>query len=111
MSGTRRKPGRLGSYVNGYRAWLLELGYAPASVTRSLGAMGHVGRWMERHDIDAEQLNADALNAFLADHVDRHGQLPSAGVMPLTAARPCTEESTLLRAEFRYREGTRDATS
>jgi hypothetical protein len=38
---------------------------------------------MDRHDIDAEQLNADALNAFLAEHVDRHGQLPSAGVMPL----------------------------
>ena len=83
MSGTRRKPGRLGSYVNGYRAWLLELGYAPASVTRSLGAMGQVGRWMDRHDIDAEQLNDDVLSLFVTDHVDRHGQLPSAGVMPL----------------------------
>jgi site-specific recombinase XerD len=70
-------------YVSGYRAWLLELGYAPASVTRSLGAMGHVGRWMDRHDIDAEQLNDGVLSLFLTDHVDRHGQLPSAGVMPL----------------------------
>lgn len=83
MSGTRRKPGQLGSYVEGYRAWLLARGYAPASVTRSLAALGHVGRWMDRHDIDAEQLNDRVLSAFLADHVDRHGHLPSAGVMPL----------------------------
>ena len=83
MSGTRRKPGRLGPYVDGYRAWLLELGYAPASVTCSLAALGHVGRWMDRHDIEAEQLNDGAFSAFLADHVDRHGQLPWAGVMPL----------------------------
>jgi hypothetical protein len=69
--------------VDGYRAWLLELGYSSGSVTRSLTALGHVGRWMDRHDIDAEQLNGDVLNAFLADHVDRYGQLPSAGVMPL----------------------------
>ena len=53
------------------------------SVTRSLGALGHLGRWMDSRDIDAEQLNGEVLKAFLADHVDRHGQLPSAGVMPL----------------------------
>jgi hypothetical protein len=29
MSGTRRNPGPLGPYVDGYRARLLELGYAP----------------------------------------------------------------------------------
>jgi len=46
MSGSRRRPGRLGPYVDGYRARLLELGYEPAnaSVTRSLGALGHLGR-------------------------------------------------------------------
>lgn len=38
---------------------------------------------MDRHDIDAEQLNDGAFGAFLADHVDRRGQLPWAGVMPL----------------------------
>jgi hypothetical protein len=83
MSGSRRTPGRLGPFVNGYHAWLLGLGYAPASVTHSLGALGHLGRWMDSRNIDAEQLNGDVLTAFLADHVDRYGHLPSAGVMPV----------------------------
>ena len=83
MSGSRRRPGRLGPFVGGYRAWLLERGYSPGSVTRSLGVLGHLGRWMDCRDVDAEQLNGGVLNAFLADHVDRYGHLPSAGVMPL----------------------------
>lgn len=44
MSGSRRKPGRLGPYVDGYRARLLELGYSPLSVTHSLVTLGHLGR-------------------------------------------------------------------
>jgi hypothetical protein len=40
-------------------------------------------RWMERHDVDVEQLNVDVLKAFLADHVDACGRPSSAGVMPL----------------------------
>ena len=83
MSGSRRRPGRLGSVVGGYRAWLLGLGYSPPSATHSLVALGHLGRWMDRHDVDAAQLNNDVLKAFLADHVDEHGHLPTAGVMPL----------------------------
>jgi hypothetical protein len=38
---------------------------------------------MDRRDVDAGELDSDVLNAFLADHVDRYGQLPSAAVMPL----------------------------
>lgn len=83
MSGSRRRPGRLGSFVDGYRARLLELGYSPLSVTRSLTALGYLGRWMDREDVDVEQLDDDVLKAFLADHVDQFGRLPSAGVMPL----------------------------
>ena len=44
MSGSRRKPGPLGPFVDGYRARLLELGYSPLSVTRSLIVVGHLGR-------------------------------------------------------------------
>jgi hypothetical protein len=83
MSGSRRRPGRLGPFVDGYRAWLLGLGYSPLSVTHSLVALGHLGRWMDGHDVDVAQLNNDLLKAFLADHVDEHGHLPTAGVMPL----------------------------
>jgi hypothetical protein len=83
VSGTRRKPGRLGPYVEGHRARLLELGYSPLSVTRSLTALGHLGRWMEREHVDVDQLDADAVMAFLAAHVKDQGRLPSAGVLPL----------------------------
>jgi hypothetical protein len=92
VSGTRRKPGRLGLYVEGYRACLLELGYSPLSVTRSLTALGHLGRWMEREDVVVDQLDADAVMAFLAAHVKDRGRLPTAGVWPLLglpASRGC----------------------
>ena len=83
MSGSRRSPGRLSRYVDGYRARLLELGYAPGSATRSLATLGHLGRWMDSRDIDAEQLDGEVVRAFIADHVHQHGQLPSAGVVPV----------------------------
>jgi integrase len=83
VSGTRRKPGRLGPHVEGYRAVLLELGYSPLSVTRSLTALGHLGRWMEREDVDVDQLDADAVTAFVAAHVRDRGHRPTASVLPL----------------------------
>jgi hypothetical protein len=69
---------RLGPFVDGYRAWLLGLGNAPLSVTHLLVALGHLGRWMHRHNVDLAQLNNYVLKAFLADHVDEHGHLPTA---------------------------------
>ena len=83
MSGTRRKPGPLGPYVEGYRARLLELGYSPLSVTRSLTALGHLGRWMAREDVDVDQLDGGAVKAFLAAHTKARGRLPTASVVPL----------------------------
>jgi len=43
MSGTRRKPGRLGPFVEGYRVRLLELGYSPQTVRAMLKVLGPVG--------------------------------------------------------------------
>jgi integrase len=83
MSGTRRKPGPLGPYVEGHRARLLELGYLPLSVTRSLTALGHLGRWMAREDVAVDRLDGAAVNAFLAAHVKDRGRLPTASVVPL----------------------------
>jgi hypothetical protein len=57
MSRTRRNPGSLGPYVDGYHARLVELGYSTVSVTRSLTALGYLGRWMDRQDIAVERLN------------------------------------------------------
>jgi hypothetical protein len=58
MSGSRRKPGPLGPFVEGYRAWLLGLGYSPSVVIRSLIALGHLGRWMEREGLAVDQLTS-----------------------------------------------------
>lgn len=67
MSGSERRPGRLGPYVEGYRARLLELGYTSLSVsTYSLVAVGQLGRWMASEDLDVQQLDSGAIKAFLA---------------------------------------------
>ena len=47
MSGTRRKPGCLGPFVEGYRVRLLELGYTPGTVRGMLKVLGQLGRWMD----------------------------------------------------------------
>jgi hypothetical protein len=53
--------------VDSYRARLLEPGYTPLSVnTYSLVALGQLGRWMASEDLDVQQLDSDAIKAFLA---------------------------------------------
>jgi site-specific recombinase XerD len=112
VSQTRRRPGRLGPHVEGYRARLLELGYSPLSVTRSLTALGHLGRWMEREDVDAGRLDADAVRAFVAAHVSDRGRRPTASVVPLVeylrregvvASEPAALPSALDRLIADYR--------
>ena len=83
MSGSRRKPGPLGPFVEGYRAWLLVRGYSPSVVIRSLIALGHLGRWTEREALAVDQLTATAVSAFLADYRSDRGRLPTASVWPL----------------------------
>ena len=58
MSGSRRKPGPLGPFVDGYRAWLVGRGYSPSAVVRSLITLGHLGRWLERNVLAVDQLSA-----------------------------------------------------
>jgi hypothetical protein len=53
MSGTRRRPGRLGPFVEGYRVWLLEAGYTPQTVRAMLKELGSLGRWMDAGDFGA----------------------------------------------------------
>lgn len=48
MSGTRRKPGRLGGHVEGYRSWLEQRGYTPLTVTNMLKDLGQVGVWLAK---------------------------------------------------------------
>lgn len=66
MSGTRRKPGRLGPHVEGYAAWLGERGYTPQTVRNMLKDLGQVGLWMSGVGLVTAQLDEDAMLAFLA---------------------------------------------
>jgi hypothetical protein len=83
MSASRRKPGPLGPFVDGYRAWLLGRGYSPSVVIRSLSTLGHLGRWLERKGLAVELLTAEAVSSFLAEYRDDRGRLPGASVWPL----------------------------
>jgi hypothetical protein len=83
MSGSRRKPGPLAPFVAGYRVWLLERGYAPSVVIRSLVTLGHLGRWMERDALAVDQLSNERVSAFLAEYRRDRGDLPRASVWPL----------------------------
>jgi site-specific recombinase XerD len=67
VSGTRRRPGRLGPFVEGYRVWLLAAGYTPQTVRPMLKDLGRLGRWMEREDVEVGALTIAAIESFLAD--------------------------------------------
>ena len=83
MSGSRRKPGPLGPFVDGYRAWLVGRGYSPSVVIRSLVTVGHLGRWLERNALAVDQLTVRVVSSFLAEYRDDRGRLPGASVWPL----------------------------
>jgi len=64
MGSTRRKPGQLGSQVEGYRAWLASRGYTPQTVRNMLADLGQLGLWMSREGLVPANLGEDAMVAF-----------------------------------------------
>ena len=85
MSGTRRKPGRLGPFVDGYRGYLLERGYTPATVRNQLVLLGALGRWMDREDRAVERLDRAMVSDCLAEHRWEHGWARSQSPVTLLA--------------------------
>lgn len=66
MAGTRRKPARMGPYVEGFQTRLLELGYTPGTVRNELKTVGSLGRWMASAGIEPSQLDGASIDAFRA---------------------------------------------
>ena len=65
MSGTRRKPGCMGPFIEGFGGWLAERGYTPGSIRNVLKEAGQLGRWLAEVDVEASQLNVAVIDAFL----------------------------------------------
>jgi site-specific recombinase XerD len=113
MSGTRRKAGRLGQHVEGYREWLADRGYTPQTVRNMLKDLGQVGVWMSGAGLEAGQLDEDAMVGFLTagQAAGRRRALGPRAMVPLltylrdagvapAAAPPQTPAGALL-AEYR----------
>jgi site-specific recombinase XerD len=66
MSGTRRKPGGLGPYVEGYSAWLVRRGHTALTARNMLKEFGQVGNWLAVEGLEVRQLSEERLVAFLA---------------------------------------------
>jgi site-specific recombinase XerD len=56
----------LGPFVEGYRAWLLQLGYTPQTVKLMLCVLGQLGRWMDAERVEVGCLDMVGVGAFLA---------------------------------------------
>ncbi len=64
MSGTRRKPGAMGPFIDDFEVRLLDLGYTPNTVRNTLKEVGQLGRWMNVKGLDASQLTSASLLEF-----------------------------------------------
>lgn len=67
MAGTRRRPGRMGPFIESYREVLLGRGYTSLTVRGLLQHVGALGRWMEANDLVPAGLDVGVLEDFLAD--------------------------------------------
>jgi site-specific recombinase XerD len=66
MAGTRRRPGRMGPFIDSYRQELLGQGYTPMTVRGVLQHVGALGRWMDANDLEPAGLSVEVLDEFVA---------------------------------------------
>ncbi len=90
MSGTRRKPGELGPFVEGYRCRLLALGFTPGTIRGQLKVLGQLGRWCSEQGVAAEQLDARHLESIRAAR-------EAAGLAPAPGPRALSQLLDFLR--------------
>jgi site-specific recombinase XerD len=78
MSGTRRKPGSMEPFVEGFGLRLVELGYTPGSTRGLLKGVGQLGRWMALENVGVEHLGGVTIDAFVcARRADGFRRVPS----------------------------------
>ena len=78
MYENRRKPGRMGPFVEGYGSRLLSLGYTPGTVGGQLAVVGQVGRWMQIERLEPAQLDEAHIEQFLSSRrAEGHPRVPS----------------------------------
>ncbi len=65
MAGTRRRPGRMGPFIDSYREALLARRYTPQSVRGVLQHVGALGRWMEEEDLEPADLTGEVIDRFV----------------------------------------------
>lgn len=82
MSGTRRRPGRMGPHIAGFEASLVLLDYTPGTIRGELKVAGQLGRWMVFENVEVLDLNSAMIDAFrLARRAEGFRRLPSSKSM------------------------------
>ena len=78
MSGPRRQPGEMGSFIDGFEVRLTEQGYTSETIRNSLKLVGQVGRWMTNEGLTPSQLTGATAAEFLRDRrADGYRRVPS----------------------------------
>ena len=80
MTGRRRKPGGMGPFIEGYRAWLAGRGYTPGTIVSMLAMAGGLGRWLDASGLAPGDLDQAAVTQF-------RGALRAAGMRCVPGAR------------------------
>ena len=85
MVGPRRKPGLMVPFIDGFRAWLVELSYTPATIHNMLTVAGQLGRWLASEGVEFARLDAGSIEAFRSARRDAgFVRVPTvAGLAPL----------------------------
>jgi hypothetical protein len=107
--------GVLAPYADGFRVWLSERGYRPATVEGHVWLMGHLSAWLGEHDVELAALTDKVLERFQDSRRGRYanltgsralrpllGYLRSAGLVPTPVA--VKAESSLEAVIAAYRE-------
>jgi site-specific recombinase XerD len=98
MSGTRRRPGVIGPFIDGFQERLTEQGYTSGTIRNSLKLAGQLGRWMTAEGLAPSQLTRRSVDAFLRVRgADGHRRVP--GVRSLDPLLDYLESEGVLPTE------------